>query len=330
MRRDRYQLVRRLAPGGTAEIHLARARGIEGFEKLIAVKRLRAEHADCPEIADRFLAEARLAAALDHPNIAQVYDVGRDGDVYYVAMEYVDGHDLDAIRERASLTGRAISIDTVAAIAIGVASALQSAHDSGVAHRDINGENVIVSRDGNVKLIDFGVAATTPADRRDDVVSLGILMWELATGLDRFGEPFPGELAAIATRALDGRYDSVAQLLIDLHNFAWSGRLNVASYGLERALVDLFGASEPEPELDAEPPMFLGAAELAPPAIDEVERREIDRADTVIYDGELDIDIEFDDDDTETAERPSKLGILALAASVLALVITATVALPGF
>lgn len=303
--RSHYRLIQRLAAGDTTEVYLARSIRIEGFEKDVVVKRLRPFHSREPEVAGRFLEHARRAASIDHPNVAQIYDVGRDVDAYYVAMEYVAGRDLRSLRARAAERAAAISVDAVVAIAIGVGAGLQAAHDKGVAHRDVRPANVIVTWDGNVKLVDFG-AAGGEADRRGDIVSLGILLWQLLDGRDRYGEQTPAELSAIAGRALarpsDGGYRTAAEMLIDLHMVAQAERLTIASYRLAAFLAGLFPEGDEPPERAASPPLFLDAGELLAEVADVTANQRpgtadrLERAPTVVFGGEHDVDIVFDDD----------------------------------
>ena len=225
----RYEPIRRLAVGGMAEIYLARLLGvgIEGFEKLVVLKRILPQHALDPELLRMFLDEARLSATLTHPHITEVYDVGADGDAPFFAMEYVHGANLrELMRAHARTTGEAVAplelahaIEIVAAAAAG----LHYAHDRlgpggepfGIVHRDVSPSNVLVSYDGAVKVSDFGIAKWAlqrtrtqegtlkgkfaymspeqcrgrAVDRRSDVFALGTILYELTTG----AAPFTGE-----------------------------------------------------------------------------------------------------------------------------------------
>jgi serine/threonine-protein kinase len=216
---QRYALRKRIAVGGMGEVHLATD---ERLGRPVAVKVLAPEFADSPDFVERFRREALTAAALSHPNIAQVYDYDVDGSSHFIVMEHVDGTDLARLlRERGRITpGDAVRI------AEQVCSALTVAHRSGVVHRDIKPGNVIVRPDGTVKVTDFGIAqalgqasltdtgtvmgtaayispeqargqATSPAS---DIYSLGILLFQMLTG----AVPFEGDApVAIAMRHLD-------------------------------------------------------------------------------------------------------------------------------
>ena len=163
-RLGRYTLVRLLGAGGMGELYLARAEGIAGFAKLVAVKRLIAHKAGNDRLVQMLLNEARLVASLQHPNIAQVYDIGVEGGEYFFAMEYVHGHDLRHVLRRAP--GRRLALENSLHVAIGLCAGLHHAHEArdasgaslGIVHRDVSPGNVLISYDGGVKLVDFGVA----------------------------------------------------------------------------------------------------------------------------------------------------------------------------
>jgi serine/threonine protein kinase len=180
-RLGRYQLIRRLAVGGMAEIYLARLPGvgIEGFEKLVVIKRILPQHALDPELLRMFLDEARLSATLTHPHVTEVYDVGTDGEAPFFAMEYVLGANLRQLMQahaKAELptvppdaaTGHAVPLPLPHAIGIVAAAAagLHYAHEKRgpggeslhIVHRDVSPSNVLVSYDGAVKVSDFGIA----------------------------------------------------------------------------------------------------------------------------------------------------------------------------
>jgi len=224
----RYQPIRRLAVGGMAEIFLARVPGvgIEGFEKLVVLKRILPQHALDPELLRMFLDEARLSATLTHPHVIEVYDVGSDGEAPFFAMEYVHGAN---VREMLRAQGRAAGGDRSAplplahAITIVAAAAegLHYAHERlgpggeplGIVHRDVSPSNVLVSYDGAVKVSDFGIAKwafqrtrtqegtlkgkfaymspeqcrARPVDQRSDIFALGAILYELTTGAAPFG-----------------------------------------------------------------------------------------------------------------------------------------------
>jgi serine/threonine protein kinase len=213
MRLGKYELVSSLAAGGMAELFVARQAGIEGFEKLVVLKRILPQLADRQDFVRMFLDEARLAATLHHPNIAQVYDIGFEpaDRSYFFTMEYVQGRDARDVLRAARDTG-GLPLEHALAIVCGVAAGLHYAHERDVVHRDISPSNVLVSFDGGVKLVDFGIAkvrsrhSETQAgslkgkiaymspeqcrgedvDRRSDVFALGVLLYELTTATRLF------------------------------------------------------------------------------------------------------------------------------------------------
>jgi serine/threonine protein kinase len=219
-RLGKYQLLRRLATGGMAEIYIARAEGMAGFEKLVVLKRILPQHAESEDFIRMFLTEARLAATLHHPNIVQVYDIGEDAGTYFFTMEWVKGQDLRKLVRASRKAERALPLEHIMLVVTGVAAGLEHAHEQtdpegrplGIVHRDVSPSNVIVTYDGAVKLVDFGIAKAASAqsatvagtlkgkipymspeqcrgeqvDRRSDVFSIGTLLWELTTGMRLF------------------------------------------------------------------------------------------------------------------------------------------------
>jgi serine/threonine protein kinase len=210
-----YQVLAKLATGGMAEIYLARGASVGGVERYVVMKRVLREHATDIHFLKMFLDEARLAAQLQHPNIAQVYDVGKLGDSYFFTMEYVHGDTVRSILHRAHELRRSPPLSCVLAIVAGAAAGLHHAHERigidgrplGIVHRDVSPTNLMVGFDGSVKLVDFGVAKVADRvnetksgavkgkigylspeqargqrlDRRSDLYALGIVMWEMLT-----------------------------------------------------------------------------------------------------------------------------------------------------
>jgi len=169
----RYAILRLLGQGGMAEVFLARSEGEAGFGKLVAFKVLQPLFAAQPVAVDLFLDEARLVAGLDHPNIVQTHDLGRAGDRYFIAMEYVDGTDLARLLEMVHQHGEHIPLRFALAILCRICDGLHAAHTARgpdgqllhLVHRDVKSANVFLSRTGAVKIGDFGIAKASHAVR---------------------------------------------------------------------------------------------------------------------------------------------------------------------
>jgi len=211
----RYEVVKHLAQGGMAEVFLARATGIEGFERHVVIKRIRAEQARDKSHVQMFLDEARLAASLHHHNIVQVHDIGEEQGEYFFVMEYVHGEDVRKLLTEVSSRGERVPLEHVLTIVTAAAAGLHHAHEQcgpnraplGIVHRDVSPANILVGYDGGVKVADFGIAKAThrtfetesgarkgkvaymspeqcvglPVDRRSDVFALGIVLYESLT-----------------------------------------------------------------------------------------------------------------------------------------------------
>ena len=217
-RLGRYELISQLAKGGMGEVYLARTRGVGGFERLVVVK------CALPSLAEQtqqmLLAEARLAATLQHTNIVQVHDVDTDAGTLFLAMEFLHGQDARYLLRRSWGKNERVPLEVAVAIGLAVCAGLHYAHERrdpegqplGIVHRDVSPSNVFVTYDGGVKLIDFGIAKATalpsetqlgsvkgkpgymspeqcrcePLDRRSDVFCVGILLYELTLGVRPF------------------------------------------------------------------------------------------------------------------------------------------------
>ncbi|TNE45158.1 MAG: serine/threonine protein kinase [Deltaproteobacteria bacterium] len=184
-----YKLLQRIAIGGMAEIFLAEKPGPAGFSRRLAIKRILPHRADDAEFVEMFLNEARLAAMLNHPNIVQIYDLGEVEDTYYIAMEYVDGFDLGQILDKSEERGQSIPPAYVARLISQAAMGLHHAHNYrdptthehlNLVHRDISLPNIMVSRDGIVKLLDFGIAKASNTDSQRDPTQTGVLKGKIS------------------------------------------------------------------------------------------------------------------------------------------------------
>jgi serine/threonine protein kinase len=212
----RYTLLRPIASGGMAEIHLASFEGAAGVQKLVAIKRILPEHAGDGEFVAMFMNEARIAASLHHANVVEAYDFGSEAGRYFLAMEYLRGLDIRRIVQALGRNGRPMPLEIAIAIGIGAAAGLHYLHEKrdaagaplGLVHRDISPPNMVLTSDGIVKLVDFGIAKAVRRagetrtgtvkgkasymspeqcrcerlDRRSDIFALAIVLWELTVG----------------------------------------------------------------------------------------------------------------------------------------------------
>src|SRR5512140_3725738 len=161
-----YQLLERIAVGGMAEVFKAKRAGVEGFEKVVALKRILPHLSDNHDFVEMFVHEAKVVAGLTHPNIVQIFDLGRIGLSYYIAMEYVHGHDLRSIEVRAREKALRLPMDLSLRVVSQVCAALEYAHRKAdehgrpmeIVHRDVSPANILISFEGDVKLADFGIA----------------------------------------------------------------------------------------------------------------------------------------------------------------------------
>ena len=211
-RLGRYRLLGRLGQGGMGTIHLAVAGGLADFRKLLVVKELRPELTSNEHFVQMFLAEAKVAARLQHPNIVQTLEAGQDGERYFLAMEFLDGQPLSELLKRAAHEPLA-PLGMRIGVLCEVLSGLHYAHELcdfddtpfQIVHRDVNPQNVFITYHGHVKLVDFGIAkvvdselCTTagvfkgkfpyaapeqvdcrPVDRRADLFAVGVMLWEI-------------------------------------------------------------------------------------------------------------------------------------------------------
>ena len=233
----KYSLIASLGQGGMAKVYLALMAGPAGFNKLLVVKALREDMLSASEeFVQMFLDEARLSARLNHPNIVQTYEVGESEGRYFIAMEYLEGQALRAVQRKLDPPG--MPLDEELRVLADTARGLHYAHELkgfdgeplGVVHRDVSPQNVFLTYDGQVKLLDFGIAKTQDAehltkvgvikgkidyiapeqirgekiDRRADVFALGAMMWEAITGKRFAGGPKVADVTKIHTRVTGG------------------------------------------------------------------------------------------------------------------------------
>jgi serine/threonine-protein kinase len=210
----RYTILERLGRGGMATVNRAEMRGVAGFRKQVALKRLHPHIAEDPGMVQAFVHEARLASHLRHPNVAETYDLGKVDDTYFIAMEYIAGPTLTEILRQSATAAGPVPIPAALSILGQICDALDHAHNLcddtgrplGIIHRDVSPSNIIVSTTGTVKLIDFGIAKAAGSDKtktgmikgkfsymapeyldgqldlRADLFSLGVIAHEMLTG----------------------------------------------------------------------------------------------------------------------------------------------------
>lgn len=213
---QRYRVIKRLASGGMAEVFVAESAGIEGFRKQVAIKRVLPQLSAKAEFIDMFLDEARLSGRLAHSNVVSVFDIGVGDNTYFIVMEYVDGADLKQVIEYQKKLNKPMSVEAACFIVTKICQGLAYAHDLhtpegeplNIVHRDVTPANVLITRHGEIKIVDFGLAKASSqlassdagvikgkfgylapetvlelgADNRVDIFAAGIILWELLAG----------------------------------------------------------------------------------------------------------------------------------------------------
>ncbi len=296
----KYFLIKRLAMGGMGEIFLAKLRGPVGFKKLLVIKRILPHHSANDQFVNMFFAEARIAAQLSHPHIVQIYEMGEIERSYYLAMEYVAGKPLREVIDRARKLGESVPPAHAATMIADLCSGLSFAHNAtglsggelSIIHRDVNPANLLISYSGDLKLIDFGIAksgasaertetgtikgkfvymspeqsAAQPLDKRSDIFSVGICLYETLTGSNPFVKsnavlsmdaiqrlepppvsqhsrklaPFDPILAKALAKKREDRYSDCSELADDIHAMLRSGTLEQPPTSLAAYMGDIF------------------------------------------------------------------------------------------
>ncbi len=229
---DRYFLLDRIAQGGMAEIYRSRLASIDSGNRLLVIKRIHAGFDENKDFIKMFRSEIRVMMGFNHPNIVQLYDFGEANNQPFIAMEFIDGRNLRQLVTKMTENEQTFPVDLAVHIIEIAASGLHYAHNykdkltgesMHIIHRDVSPQNILISYDGNVKLIDFGIAKATTnvdstrvgiikgkpsylspeqvmgkkIDRRSDLFALGILLWESLTGRKLFSKDGDNEFAVL-------------------------------------------------------------------------------------------------------------------------------------
>jgi eukaryotic-like serine/threonine-protein kinase len=321
----KYYLLERINVGGMAEVFRAKAYGVEGFERLVAVKRILPQIAEDGEFITMFVDEAKIAVQLNHANIAQIFDLGVVDGAYFIALEHIHGRDLRAIFERGRQRGEAMPVAQACFVAMKMCEALDYAHnkrdqagrDMSLVHRDVSPQNVLISFEGEVKLIDFGIAKAAgkvgktqagilkgkfgymspeqvrglSIDRRSDVFSCGIVLYEILTGerlfvgesdfstLEKvrnveilppstYNKKIPEELERIVLKALAKDVDDRYQNAIDLHDELQAFVYTAGEFYSRKDLAGWMKQTFAK-EIDEETKKLEEFRQLAPPTADD-------------------------------------------------------------
>ena len=227
---DRYEILEKIGTGGMSDVYKAKCHKLNRF---VAVKVLKQEFSENSNFVSKFRIEAQAAAGLMHPNIVNVYDVGEEDGIYYIVMELVEGITLKKYIEKKAR----LSVKEAISIAIQVSMGIEAAHNNHIIHRDIKPQNIIISKEGKVKVTDFGIAKaatsntitsnvmgsvhyTSPeqarggySDEKSDIYSLGITLFEMLTGR----VPFNGETTvAIAIKHIQEEMPSPREFVSEI------------------------------------------------------------------------------------------------------------------
>ena len=239
----KYQLIERIARGRMGEVFKAKRGGVEGFEKVLVVKKLNPQLTASEHFVNTFVEEAKLTVSLSHANIVQVMDLGQQQGVYFMAMEHVAGYDLGTVRRVLHTGGRPFPLDIAVFTISEVAKGLDYAHrrkdynfeSLNIVHRDLSPANILVSYEGEVKITDFGISRALEVvgatgdnvrrqflyaspeqargeqmTHRSDIYSLGLILYELVSGLHPYNDPDP---RVVQRRSMEGTVRPIRQVV---------------------------------------------------------------------------------------------------------------------
>jgi serine/threonine protein kinase/thioredoxin-like negative regulator of GroEL len=338
MQLGKYLLLDKMAVGGMAELFRAMITGAEGFEKLVAIKKILPHMATQEEFVEAFIDEAKLAALLHHQNIVQIYDFGCLDSTYFIAMEYLFGKDLRAISQKGHKEGHPLSLDDNLFIFSQVCAGLDYAHQLkdyqgeplNIIHRDISPPNILVTYEGSTKIVDFGIAkaatqttmtqigmvkgkiaymspeqaAGKAIDRRSDIFSCGILLYEMVTGRRMFEgdtlhilsqvkdcifeqpeharSDLPDDLYDILHRALQkdpgDRYQSCKEMAADVEECMYKNSMHPTTQCIAKDLKELFAEEIAAEEMTMREIASMGLPHVAEPrkAVSEQSAQQVD------------------------------------------------------
>lgn len=312
LRGGRYEILRMIASGGMATVHLGRSLGMGGFERLVAIKVMHPHVASEPECVDMFLDEARLAARIHHPNVVSTIDVSEDEEGVFLVMEFVEGPSLQGIMRGLKKKKQDAPFDVLLRIFMDTLAGLHAAHELpdvdgtplNLVHRDVSPQNILIGTDGIARITDFGVARAEtrlsatqggqikgkfaymapeqvrmlPVDRRADIYSAGVMLWEVLTGekllksdnelgmltqilAHKFATPHelkprvPEKLSDMCMQALrfkaEERYPTAAAMAEAIEEAARASGIFVASARQVAVFIKELGAHEPVGDLNA-------------------------------------------------------------------------------
>ncbi|MBU3839452.1 MAG: Stk1 family PASTA domain-containing Ser/Thr kinase [Candidatus Ruminococcus intestinipullorum] len=319
---QRYEILERIGSGGMADVYKGKDHKLNRF---VAIKVLKSDFRSDETFIQKFLSEAQAAAGLMHPNVVNVYDVGQDRGLYYMVMELVEGITLKQYIEK---KGRLSAKETVS-IAIQMVTGIQAAHNQHIVHRDIKPQNIIISKEGKVKVTDFGIARATTSshtistsvmgsvhytspeqarggvvDEKSDIYSAGITMYEMVTG----HVPFDGDsTVTVALKHLQEELVSPAREVPEIpksleHIILKCTQKSTANryQSCEEVLLDL-KRSLMDPAMN-----MIGGGTSRPPVSDEtvlMDTQELDIIQNQPYQEEYDQDEDYDEEDYDYHER---------------------------